>query len=356
MPVSKTEPSKTSVWQPVMVTIIALVVYRLGTFIPIPGLNLEFIASATHGMNAPGALERLSILALGAVPWLSALTLTEFAILCLPDLRETWLARDGHADPFSRWVISVSLVFAAFQSFGVSHALQEIDGLVIEPGGGFVLTAMASLMAGVALTIALARVIDAAGIGHGLWVLLASALLGTLPAFFAQGTELLRTGAVSTPVVFVCLAALAAVMAAIVALLMARAKSGLVTFQPLVWPIILSSVIAGWLVAILMIATLKASDMGTSEPMGGLGHFNNAVVIGLTVLFAAVYLRREGSTGLMGPAIALLILMLLLDWSAAYFLPLAAIPNSTLFVPLVAVLLPFAQELADRLANSVGEV
>ena len=129
---------------PIAITLLALLALEIGTFLPLPGINLAYVTQ--QGGSLPfqsGLLARISVLALGMVPWFSALTIVELVRLLLP---RSWLKGVSHAQPFSQLVIWLSLTFALMQGYGVTSALMEIPEMVAQPGASFIAIGTASLV------------------------------------------------------------------------------------------------------------------------------------------------------------------------------------------------------------------
>lgn len=174
------------------ITIGALLIFRLGTYIPLPGITPQNVISL------PAAIGRLSILSLSLLPYLTAAILIQ--LVSLVWRRLSALERSGEAGRRKiAWVtLAVTLPLVAFQAFGIATALQNIRGLVPEPGGWFVASATASMVGGVFFLIWLSEQITRYGIGNGLAVILSVGIITSIPVEFVASLELLRDGAIST--------------------------------------------------------------------------------------------------------------------------------------------------------------
>jgi hypothetical protein len=290
------------VWRPLAITALALAIYLLGSFIPLPGLDASAFAAMANGSNLSSMIGRLSIFSLGIVPWFSALLVAEFFVFLFSDIRDTSLARDGHADPFNIIVVMLALVFAIFQGSGIARALEAFPNMVMEPGITFEMTTVASLTAGTALIISLGRIVETLGIGRGFWVLYAAALLQQLPRLAAQLLESSRIGAIGPESIVVLGVAIIAVIAATLALLISRTRAGFGKFEPLVWPLILAGSAASWIA--LPVYDL---DMNYWEPI------IKVITAVLIPVFAIIYARREGSHQFVWPVIGLLLALQLAE-------------------------------------------
>lgn len=102
---SMAQPTQPNCFGPKAVTLAALVAYRLGAQLPLPGIDLAFLSqSGANDLSSPSVLGRVSILALGVVPWFSALTLVELLIVLLPRSWLDWISASGQAQPSRAWL------------------------------------------------------------------------------------------------------------------------------------------------------------------------------------------------------------------------------------------------------------
>ncbi|MGX4804096.1 preprotein translocase subunit SecY [Bradyrhizobium guangdongense] len=176
-------------------TIGALLLFRLGTHIPVPGVltsNLPLTA---------GVVARLSLFALGLVPYLSAAILIRLLSVVWPGLNA--LERSGEAGrrSIARLTLALTLVLAAFQAYGIASALKDVPNLVSDPEGWFVVTATATMVGGVFALIFLSEQITRHGIGNGLALVLSVGFLVALPSDVSNVRELIRSGSVSSDLV-----------------------------------------------------------------------------------------------------------------------------------------------------------
>ena len=130
----------------------ALIVYRIGTHVPVPGINasvLEELFKSQQGgilglMNvfSGGALQRFSILALGIMPYISASIIMQLASVVVPSLEALKKEGESGRRKITQYTRYGTLVLALFQASGIAAALQQSPGLVLNPGSGFVFTAV----------------------------------------------------------------------------------------------------------------------------------------------------------------------------------------------------------------------
>lgn len=184
----------------------ALIVYRIGTFIPVPGIDplaLDRFFQQQSGtilsmfnMFSGGALERMSIFALGIMPYISASIILQMAGVVVPSLAA--IKKEGEAGrrKIMEWTRYGTVLLAAFQSVGAAMALQN-QGLVISAGPGFVFTAMVTLITGTMFLMWLGEQITERGIGNGISMIILASIVSGLPSAVGGTLELVNTGEVS---------------------------------------------------------------------------------------------------------------------------------------------------------------
>ena len=207
-----------------MFVLMALIVYRIGTFIPTPGIDPAAMAqffeqqSGTilnmFNMFSGGALERLSIFALGIMPYISASIIMQLMSSVIPSLKE--LKREGEAGrrKITQYTRYGTVVLATFQAIGVSIALQN-QGVAISPGPSFIFTAAISLVTGTMFLMWLGEQITERGVGNGISIIIFAGIVAGLPAALGGTLELARTGELSSALVLLLLV-MAVVVTAIV--------------------------------------------------------------------------------------------------------------------------------------------
>jgi preprotein translocase subunit SecY len=185
----------------------ALVVYRLGTHIPVPGIDPQQMAqlfgSQSGGilnlfnMFSGGALERFSVLALGIMPYISASIIMQLMTYVVPTLEA--IKKEGEAGrrKITQYTRYGTLVLAIFQSLGIALALEGTAGLVINPGFGFRMTAVVSLVAGTMFLMWLGEQITERGLGNGISILIFAGIVAGLPSAIGGLFELVRTGSMA---------------------------------------------------------------------------------------------------------------------------------------------------------------
>jgi preprotein translocase subunit SecY len=177
----------------IAITIGALLIFRLGSHIPLAGISTQI------GVLSSGAIgiERISIFALTLVPYLSAAIIVQLVSVVWGRLGA--LERSGEAGrrKIARITLILTLLLASFQAFGIAAAMQNISALVPEPGAWFLLSATASMVGGVFFMVWLSEQITRHGIGNGIALVLSVSVLVSLPSEVASVLELERQGQVS---------------------------------------------------------------------------------------------------------------------------------------------------------------
>lgn len=182
----------------------ALIVYRIGTYIPVPGIDPSAMArffeqqSSTilgmFNMFSGGALQRLSLLALGIMPYISASIIMQLMSAIVPTLKE--LKKEGEAGrrKITQYTRYGTVFLATFQAIGVSIALQN-QQVALTPGFGFIFTATVSLVTGTMFLMWLGEQITERGIGNGISIIIFAGIVAGLPAAIGGTLDLVSQGA-----------------------------------------------------------------------------------------------------------------------------------------------------------------
>lgn len=208
----------------------ALIVYRLGTHIPVP--NIDPIALAAmfeqqkgtildmFNMFSGGALERLSIFALGIMPYISASIIMQLLTVVSPKLEQLKKDGDQGRRKITQYTRMGTVVLATFQGLGVAVALesQNINGMavVMDPGFLFKVTAVTTLVGGTIFLMWLGEQITERGIGNGISLIIFAGIVAGLPSALGGTFEQVNTGALHAITVFILLALVFAVIAFVV--------------------------------------------------------------------------------------------------------------------------------------------
>jgi preprotein translocase subunit SecY len=203
----------------------ALVVYRIGTHIPVPGIDpdqLRQLFNTQQGgilglfnMFSGGALSRFSVFALGIMPYISASIIMQMMTYVLPSLEA--LRKEGEAGrrKITQYTRYGTLALAIFQAIGISVALESQQGLVIDPGMMFRFISVVSLVTGTMFLMWLGEQITERGLGNGISILIFAGIVAGLPSAIGGLFELVRTGAIG-PLALLFILALIAVVTAFV--------------------------------------------------------------------------------------------------------------------------------------------
>ncbi|MDM0010976.1 preprotein translocase subunit SecY [Variovorax sp. J22P168] len=187
--------------------LLALVVYRIGAHIPVPGINPDQLAQLFQGqqggilslfnMFSGGALSRFTVFALGIMPYISASIIMQLMTYVVPTFEQ--LKKEGEAGrrKITQYTRYGTLGLALFQSFSISVALESSAGLVIAPGFGFRITAMISLTAGSMFLMWLGEQITERGLGNGISILIFAGIAAGLPSAIGGLASLVTTGAMN---------------------------------------------------------------------------------------------------------------------------------------------------------------
>jgi preprotein translocase subunit SecY len=204
----------------------ALVVYRIGTYIPVPGIDPSVLADLfkkqTSGilgmfnMFSGGALSRFSIFALGIMPYISASIIMQLGAIAVPHLEQ--MKKEGEAGrrKITQYTRYGTLALAMFQAFGISVALQAQPGLVPNPGVLFQMTTVITLVTGTMFLMWLGEQITERGLGNGISLIIFAGIAAGLPRAIGSTLELVRTGAFSIPLVLLLFFGAIAVTALVV--------------------------------------------------------------------------------------------------------------------------------------------
>jgi preprotein translocase subunit SecY len=193
----------------------ALIVYRIGAHIPVPGIDpvqlAELFKSQQGGilgmfnMFSGGALRRFTIFALGIMPYISASIIMQLLTVVVPSLEQ--IKKEGEAGrrKITQYTRYGTLALATFQSTGIAIALESQSGLVLDPGMAFRFTAVVTLVTGTMFLMWLGEQITERGIGNGISLIIFAGIAAGLPRAVGGTLELARTGTFSIPLVLLLL-------------------------------------------------------------------------------------------------------------------------------------------------------
>lgn len=187
--------------------VLALVVYRIGAHIPVPGIDPQQLQQLFQGqqggilnlfnMFSGGALSRFTVFALGIMPYISASIIMQLMTYVVPSLEALKKEGESGRRKITQYTRYGTLGLAIFQSLGIALALEGSAGLVLNPGFGFRMTAVVSLVAGTMFLMWLGEQITERGLGNGISILIFAGIAAGLPSALGGLFELVRTGAMS---------------------------------------------------------------------------------------------------------------------------------------------------------------
>jgi preprotein translocase subunit SecY len=215
-------------------TIGALLVFRLGTYIPLPGIDQAALAQLFRSQAggflgqadffSGGAVGRLAIFALGLMPYLSAAILLQLVSIVVPRLAALPSQGERGRRRLENYTLGLTFAFAAFQAFGIAVALESIPNFVVEPGVLFRLTTVLSLTGGTIFLVWLSGQITARGVGNGLALIFFMGVVLELPSAVAATLDLGRQGVLSSGLILGVLVLAVALTGLIVFMELARRR------------------------------------------------------------------------------------------------------------------------------------
>ena len=188
-----------------MFLVLALLVYRLGAHIPVPGIDPAQLASLFNGAKdgilgmfnlfSGGALSRFTVFALGIMPYISASIIMQLLTIVLPSLEA--LKKEGQSGQrkITQYTRYGTVALATFQALGIAIALESQAGLVLEPGLMFRLGTMVTLVTGTMFLMWLGEQITERGLGNGISIIIFSGIASGLPNALGSLLELTNSGA-----------------------------------------------------------------------------------------------------------------------------------------------------------------
>lgn len=208
---SKAEDLKKRIW----FTLGALLVYRLGTYIPMPGINPDAFAQAFQqqsggvlgmfNMFAGGAVERMAIFALGIMPYISASIIMQLMTAVVPTLEQLKKEGEQGRKVINQYTRYGTVLLATVQAYGIAVGLEGGANIVTDPGWFFRISAVITLVGGTMFLMWLGEQITARGLGNGISLIIFAGIVAGLPSAISGTLELGRTGALSTAIILVIL-------------------------------------------------------------------------------------------------------------------------------------------------------
>ena len=200
--------------------VLALIVFRLGAHIPVPGIDPDQLAQLFAGQKdgilgmfnlfSGGALSRFTVFALGIMPYISASIIMQLMTIVVPSLES--LKKEGQAGQrkITQYTRYGTVFLATFQALGISVALQAQPGLVLNPGLIFELNTVVTLVTGTMFLMWLGEQITERGLGNGISIIIFGGIVSGLPSAIGSLLELVRTGSMNIVsallIVVICIA------------------------------------------------------------------------------------------------------------------------------------------------------
>ena len=206
-------------------TIGLLMVYRLGTYIPVPGIDgtalAQFMEEANAGiggmlnMFTGGAISRMGIFALGIMPYISASIIIQLMTTMVPALEQLKKEGEQGRKKINQWTRYGTVALATLQGYGIAQSIQA-GGLAHSPGMFFIISAVVTLVGGTMFLMWLGEQITARGIGNGISLIIFTGIVAEIPAALAQFFSQGRAGVISTPVILAVMVMVVVVIAFVV--------------------------------------------------------------------------------------------------------------------------------------------
>ncbi len=208
---SKADELKKRLW----FTLGALIVYRLGTYIPLPGINFAAYAQAFEGQAQGavgllnvfngGAVERLAIFALGIMPYISASIIMQLMTSVVPTLEQLKKEGEQGRKVINQYTRYGTVILGTMQAYGISIGLESSPGIVEDPGWFFRISTVLTLVGGTMFLMWLGEQVTARGIGNGISLIIFAGIVAAMPSAIAQLLEQGRQNIISTPTMLLVL-------------------------------------------------------------------------------------------------------------------------------------------------------
>ncbi|HXA37721.1 MAG TPA: preprotein translocase subunit SecY [Phenylobacterium sp.] len=208
-------------------TLVAMIVYRIGCYVPIPGINIAAFSQAFQGqasgilgmfnMFSGGAVRNMAVFALNVMPYISSSIIVQLMGTIYPPWEK--LRKEGGEagrKQLNQYTRYLTVILALFQSFGIAMGLQAGQGIVDNPGIFFVISTVATLTGGTLFLMWLGEQITSRGVGNGVSLIIFAGIVAVFPRYLAQAFSLARTGAMNPGALVVIFALVIAVTMAIV--------------------------------------------------------------------------------------------------------------------------------------------
>ena len=193
--------------QRILFTVLALLVYRLGTYIPVPGIDPDAYAqsfkTASQGIAgmfdvfAGGAVQRMAIFALNLIPYITASIVVQVISTATPRLEALRKEGESGRRKLNQYTRYLAVVFCAVQAFGIAKGLEASQGVVLNPGLFFEISTVITLVGGTMFLMWLGEQITSRGVGNGISLIIFAGIVANLPTTVVQTLELTRQGSIA---------------------------------------------------------------------------------------------------------------------------------------------------------------
>jgi preprotein translocase subunit SecY len=193
--------------QRILFTVLALLVYRLGTYIPVPGIDPDAYAqsfkTASQGIAgmfdvfAGGAVQRMAIFALNLIPYITASIVVQVVSTATPRLEALRKEGESGRRKLNQYTRYLAVLFCAVQAFGIAKGLEASQGVVLNPGLFFEISTVITLVGGTMFLMWLGEQITSRGVGNGISLIIFAGIVANLPTTVVQTLELTRQGSIA---------------------------------------------------------------------------------------------------------------------------------------------------------------
>jgi len=207
-------------------TLGALIIYRMGTYIPVPGIDASVMAAlmtkagsgilGMYDMFTGGSLRRMTVFALAIMPYISASIIIQLMTSAIPTLESLKKEGESGRKKLNQYTRYLTVVIATCQAYGIALGLESQSGLVLNPGLFFAITCVVTLVGGTVFLMWIGEQITSRGVGNGSSLIIFSGIVANLPTSLASLLELGRTGGIPTVVLLAIPVMAAAVIAFVV--------------------------------------------------------------------------------------------------------------------------------------------
>jgi len=193
--------------QRILFTVLALLVYRLGTYIPVPGIDPDAYAqsfeNASQGIAgmfdvfAGGAVQRMAIFALNLIPYITASIVVQVVSTATPRLEALRKEGESGRRKLNQYTRYLAVLFCAVQAFGIAKGLEGSQGVVLQPGLFFEISTVITLVGGTMFLMWLGEQITSRGVGNGISLIIFAGIVANLPTTVVETLELTRQGTIA---------------------------------------------------------------------------------------------------------------------------------------------------------------